>query len=101
MCFMAATADSDPLRLEGETTSVQRQLLFRVNFLSRILLFRDSSVQGQFCSGTVLFKNPGYFCSGTVLFKDSSVQGQFCSGTVLFKNPFVQGQFFSGTTFVQ
>jgi hypothetical protein len=32
MCFMAATADSDPLRLEGEKTSVQRQLLFRENF---------------------------------------------------------------------
>jgi hypothetical protein len=85
MCFMAATADSDPLRLEGETPSVQRQLLFIENFgtgtpkVQGQLLFKDTcsrrvSLRDSFCS--VLSFVQKHFCSGTALFKDD-----FCSET--------------------
>jgi hypothetical protein len=74
MCFMAATADSDPLRLEGETASFHRQLLFRENFCTRTTL-----VQGQLCSKTLLFRDS--FVQGQLLFSD-----KLCSGAFLFRD---------------
>jgi hypothetical protein len=109
MCFMAATADSDPLRLEGKTAVVQRQLLFRRNFyrpapfrslFAPIPNFLHVPHTGflppsriNFCTGTTLVQGQLLFsdklCSGTAF-----VQRHFCSATTL-RTAFVPWHFFS------